>query len=556
MIKVTKLNRNLLLVLAVVLFLCVEFHISSETELSGGNYGRYLDSLWARQIVSSGRIGQNPFPTAPSLFSNANGYAFNLMPAATLALLNILAGFDVLQAQITPLYGVLFLLSVFLAASALYRGRPLMAILTVALSCFFVYTVNQDAREVNRIILFYGLLNLFLYSFIISRTRPSISVKALELFFAVSAIFAYSSSAVSAIVFVGLLSLADAYRTRRPLASGTGMIYGAACLSYYLLVTGFLVGGLAAFKQVLDTRGFSFETWLFTAPGVWPAQLVYVPSYSAVDWFFLLYPFAVLGVLLAVSTYLRIRRWRRERYIEVYDEVLVSFIGFMAFVVIFNSLALFPSAGLDYISIFGLLAPILCVYPFSVFFKRAADDDTINSTVGGERERSDSQQVGRRLDVRSPFLGKETIAVCVVALALVTGTIGIFHYSDLGPRVGEQVGSAEISAAKWLLGKDVVVSSDLHFVSTYVTLGGTSARHFLPMDANLSAIRAIYYDANTSFLAAKGVTVFVVTRSMESSYITHFVGTRTLPNRELSAEYGAQWNAIYDNGLQTIFSAP
>jgi hypothetical protein len=204
----------------------------------------------------------------------------------------------------------------------------------------------------------------------------------------------------------------------------------------------------------------------------------------------------------------------------------------MMTVVTLNSLGLFYTAALDYISIFGWLSPFFAAFPLGIFWL---------------------------LREKYLFPIKQLISLSIVGILLI-GLIGVFNYYSLEHKIAENVLPSEIAASHWLEGKDLVIASDLHFVSTYVTVAGVDARHFLLMDNDISAIRKIYYDVDLKYIKIKstecfveGLNSFVVTKKMENAFISHFIGTRTIPNPRLENILSAKAEKLYDSSYVSIF---
>lgn len=527
-----------------ILFLALEIWISSGSELSPGNYGRYLDAIWAEDILLSGHLRNTPFPTDPSLFSNANSYRFNLVPAETIAIVNQLTGFPVTEIQMMPLFGIVFFFSAVLVARAIYRGSTQGAILAVLLTFFLAYTNNGIAAEVSRIVLSYSLFFLFLYSFFRSKDSCRLRYAIMQVLFLLFFILAYSSYSVSLVPMVFVMCVSEVARTKRMKQLYLFGAYSVGVLLYYLIMTDFMAGGIGKFGQVLS-EGFRFS-FLLRTPGIWPTERAYVPIYSWFDWFFLLFPVLVIGILLSLATFRYSIPNVRKRRITNHDELLGSFVVFLLFVVVFNGFFVFATAGLDFIVVFFWLAPVLSVLPLLNRFGESCSRKVLpgaTSTVSGLRS------VNRYS--RNAFRGGNLAAAIIVCIILVIGVIGQFNYSALDQREGERVSVAEVQAASWLGGLHLTIVSDLHFTSTYVTIGSINAAHFLPMGVDM--IDELYYDVNVSFMISHGIDAFVVTESMRTHYLTHFIGTRTVPNADLCLMLSAQSNLIFSNGEVDIF---
>src|SRR2546430_12084786 len=151
----------LAILLLMFIFLAAEVAVSKRSLLSTGKYDRYLDPLWAKQIILSGGITHNPFPKGPLLFSNANSYGFNLLPAMSLVVGNFLTGIDVLTLHNSPLFALFFFTSLLLAAHALYGERRTAFLLSLFLGCLFFYVNNAILHKMNRIALSYSWSFLF-----------------------------------------------------------------------------------------------------------------------------------------------------------------------------------------------------------------------------------------------------------------------------------------------------------------------------------------------------------------------------------------------------------
>jgi hypothetical protein len=541
----TKLYAGTFILILATLFIVLQLYFLSGSQLPGGNYDRYLDKIWADQITTTGYITANPFPNYPSLLSNANAYGFNIIPALITAILGDVSGLGSTEVRLIPITGFIFMASVVLLAHALYRGRYVDTILALLLSTFFIYMNLGMAGNLNRIGLSYSIFFFFLYSFIKMSKSESVAFLFMGNLFLLFYIFIYSSNAISIIPFILVLSIFKNPNRMRRKKMLLLTIYVLISFLYYLIIVVFLQGGINQVFGIIESRGFSFK-WPFSSPGIWPGGSVYSPHYSWIDWFFLVYPFLILGVFLLFSIASRIRIWKRINSFTIYDQILIAFIVFYAVSILFNSLAGFATAGFDYIALFGWFVPILAVYGLDILFvwQPINEDHEFNSQLDSRIEKR--KIVLRVRSLRDTRLVNKVASIFIVIFLIGLGVIGIFHYGELEPRAGEQVSSNEIQSSIWLEGKGVKVTSDLHFLSTYVAIAGSNASHFIPWDADM--IQQEYYKVNFTFMREYGIDTFILTAGMEKYYIANFVGTRTLPNPDLDRLLSANSSCNYDNG--------
>lgn len=537
--KQTNINFYLLIAALGIFFILLEVWISSGTMLSPDNYGRYLEPLWANDILISGHLRENPFPNEVSLYSNANSYIFNFIPAITIVVINLATGIGINKIQMTPIYGVLFFFSIILVSNALYNRKLTAIIFAILLFCFLTYSNNLIARDMNRIILSYSVFYFFLYSFISSKNRSDIRFRLMQIFFIIFFIFTYSSNSISVILLILILAMFEVFTTKKIEKINIGILYLTICLLYYLILTDFLTSGIVGFKRIFEAKGFTFQYSLFTKPGMWPTEMQYFPIYSWLDWFFLIYPFIINGILLLLAFLARLKEIFRKRIITLYDELLFSILIFILSIIIFNALAVFPTAGLDYIALFSWFSPLLSVYSL----------DKVYSLGGGLFFNSIIPRKSHKSFKNRKSMTKLKIISIILIISL--GLAGILNYNTLDQRDAEKVSQKEVAASCWLGKMDLIVTSDLHFISTYVTINGVNAHHFLPMDKDF--INQLYYNVNTSNLKSKEIDAFVVTKAMKSSYITHFLGSRTIPNPNLDVELSTDTYKIYDNCEITVF---
>lgn len=484
-------------------------------------------------MIQNAHFTSAPFPRVSGLFSNANGYVFNIITPLSLALMSLILGVNVTTIQIMPIYAALFFASVILVSNALYH-RKFAIIVTLLFSCFFLYLLNDLAAEVNRIIFSYSMFFFFLYTFINAETRKSNSYRILQLFFLSIFVFTYSTDAVSLTLFIIVLFALEAYRTRAVSKLTPAILYCLIVIVLYLFLTDFLKGALtsivADFSQPIHMN-FSF----FFSPGVWPGQLVYTPTYGTIDWFFLAYPFVVLATILLLTTSNRLRvLWKAPRTLSMYDEILISFIVFVVGITLSNAVFQIASAGVDYTSLFAWFSPIFVFPIIDGLFKRSHK----HLSLGRSLVATDQTKISLK------FLA--------ILLIISIGLLGIFNYYRLGVRQGEIVTQQEVVAAAWIgntQARGLVVTSDLHFLSTYVTINGVNATHFLPVEANITLLEGLYYNVSKSTLAENGIQLYVVSNNMQNLYITEFVGTRTIPSPNLESILSSlEGDKIYDDG--------
>jgi len=249
-----------------------------------------------------------------------------------------------------------------------------------------------------------------------------------------------------------------------------------------------------------------------------------------------------------VSLFRRRNAVRRLNPSTPYESLLMASMFYVIAVLIANASALLPSAGLDFVAIFGWLAPLLCADPL----ERFAGYKDATSSLSPEKKNAGplvaAEPLGRQ-PIRVPT--KQAI-LCVVIASLVLGTASVVNYYRLEPRTGEIVGAQEVAAAEWLGRSHFVVVSDLHFLSTYIAIDGGKALHFLPLDRG--SIESTFYSVNLTFVQSHGANAFVVTGIMESGYISNFDGTRTIANPRLTDEIGSRWSRVYDNGADQIYA--
>jgi len=538
----------LAILLLLLVFLTTEVVISKRSLLSTGKYDRYLDPLWAQEIIKNGAITNNPFPTGPSLFSNANSYGFNLLPAMSLVVNNLLSGIGVLSLHSSPLFALFYFVSLFLAAHALYGERRATVLLSLFLGCLFFYVNNAILHEMNRIALAYSVFFVFVYAYLKTEARARMQFHLLAVFLLLLFVFTYSSDAVTALVLVFVFIGLEARRSRKHDRFNLVALYFTTCIAYYLIATDFLAAGFRSFKAALEFQGFSIDFSTLFRPSGWPARLQYIPQYSPLDWFLLAYPLAVLGFLFAGSIVKHWKAVRRLRPTTPFESLWIASMFYVVAVLVANASALLPSAGLDFVAIFGWLAPLLCAEPRN----RLINFGTLASSPSPLREVDTSLVDGHSASGRQKGGPARRVVLAAVTASLILGSASVVNYYGLQPRTGEVVGAQEVAAANWLGNSKFVVVSDLHFLSTYVAVADGKALHFLPLDRG--SIESTFYAVNLSFIESHGADAFVVTNIMESDYISHFDGTRTVANPSLGQAIGSQWNRIYDNGADQIYT--
>ncbi|GEM_PF-4747171 len=509
----------MLVIFLLMSFLAVQYLTSSQSVLSPGNYGRYLDTMWANELIENGFLRAAPFPDYPSLFSNANSYHFNLIPSIFIAVINLVTSIPITKIQMLPLYGIVFFFSTLLVGLALYQKNYLSAIFVILLACFFTYPNNQIIREINRIALSYIVFYYFLYIFLNETRLQDIRFRLLEVFFAIFFIFTYSSNAVSVSLLIMLLYSFRAYRNKNIMSFLLSLLYFIVCIYYYLIISDFLVSGILVLKQISFNDPFSFLFTMFSMPGIWPSELVYIPSYTIFDWFFLIYPFIVLSLLLVLTFIYKFKELLSNRYLGPYMEIYLAIGTFILLIILFNSFAKVYSAGFNYISLFSWLSPLLAAHFLSKYLNK------------------DSYFMLRLLSL---------------AIIFGLGIYGIFNYSLLDPREGEIVSEKEVKAGEWLRWDGLIVSSDFHFLSTYVTINTKKAHHYLPKSDD----KFFFYYPDKGALKINHINLFVVTNIMKEKYITHFDGTRTTPSPSLTAALSSSLSKVYINGANDIFYIP
>lgn len=536
----------LAIILLMLIFLTAEVVISKRSEISTGNYDKYLDPLWAKQILQSGRVTNDPFPSAPSLFSNANSYGFNLLPALEIAVDSQVTDVGLLPLHNSPVFALLFFAGLLLAARSLYGPRKVSILPVLFLGCLFFYTNNAIAHEMNRIVLAYSLFYLFLYAYFRADATQRFGFHALAVIFLLVFIFAYSSDAVTALVPVFVFVGFEARRSKERNRVNIAILYGTTCVAYYLVVTNFLAAGISGFKTALEEQGFNIDFSTLFRPSGWPSSLQYLPRYSIIDWALLVYPLLVMGFLFAIALFQHRRAIGSLRPDTPYVSLLIAGSVYLLAVLVANASALLPSAGLDITALFGWIAPLVCGDPLDRFLNRNPQPGLIES-----QNRTDEPAEPR---VQVPRYQANTIRArkaAIVVVAFMIGTVSLANYYTLSPRNGEIVTGQDVAASSWLGTADLVVVSDLHFLSTYVAIEGKQALHYLPLDR--PSIEEVFYRVNLSFVREHGATAFVVTDSMMSDYISHFDGTRTVPNPNLGNAVSAEWNLVYDNGADQVF---
>ena len=515
--------------------------------MSQGNYGRYLEAIWANDIIQYEHIRNEPFPTYPSLFSNANGYRFNLLPAITLSTASLITDAAITSLQIMPLYGFAFFFSVVLVAHAIYRSRQQEILMAVVLSFFFLYPNNGIASEVNRIVLSYSIFFLFIYCLVRNNKGGDLRFDALGMMFLLFFIMCYSSNAISAVPFVLAFFLLRYSRTGEKTGLLLLVLYMIITTFYYLVITDFLAGTLLGFSDTLRDEGLQFH-FLFTRPGIWPIESAYTPDYSLMDWFLLALPFAIIAILALLSFSVVKRGQYATRVTDDYLTLVYSFAVFIIFSIVFNGFMAFPTAGLDYIVLFSWAAPVLSAPGLTVLLSSHKKERTPSSRPRYLiRVRTDRSHFRARNGIAGHYrrlvpLLRPMILVVIVGF----GIMAIVSNEYLPQRAGERVTTSETVSSYWFGEMNLNITSDLHYTSVYVTLMGESGSHVLPMDEE--SIESYYYKIDLTLLKSSGVEAYILTRTMETQYISHFVGGRTIPNPELALALSGQCIGVYDNG--------
>lgn len=541
-----KLNYYLSILLFIILFILLEVLISLGTQLSPGTYGRYLDTLWASQITQTGHITDYPFPITPGLYSNANAYHFNLIPSVIISTFNLITNIDIIKIQMLPIYGFAYIISIILSAYALYKKNIVALIFAILLSCFFLYPINGLSREINRIILSYFIFFFFLYSFIQFEKKKDYRFGILQAFFLIYFIFTYSSIAVSSIFLIALIVLLEALRSKDKIKINLGILYLSVCLFYYLLITDFLTSGIIAIKTITATRGIDLDFSSIFSMGGWPTPNKYTPQYTIIDRFFLIYPFIMLGIFMLITFLSRLKRYKTTKTLKIYDVIFFSSVIFIPLILLFNTFAILPTSGLDYIALFGWLAPILAVYSLKqIYCGEIQFSEIIKKLV-----------IKLRLTKISLHLPKFNISlhkfkVIIIAMIILLGIISIYNYNSLEIRKTEAVSVQEVATASWLGLQNQKITSDFNFLSTYVTINFKNANHYIPL--NEKSVNSTYYQFNKSSLQIKDVKIFVITDDMRNHYIFNFEGTRTLPNHQLDIILSNSNEKIYDNGKDIAY---
>jgi hypothetical protein len=361
----------------------------------------------------------------------------------------------------------------------------------------------------------------------------------LEIVFIALFIVSYSSNAISLLPFVFTTCMIEYYVRRNRRAWATFSVYAVSSLLYYLVTTTFLSGSILGLMQTLENEGFSLH-FLFGQPGVWPVDQAYVPPYTTGNWLLLVYPMVLLGMLVLSWT---IRNFRTIFLVDAgtpYNKFMISFYVFFLFAVIFNAIAVFHTAGLDYIVLFSWLTPVLAVLPLARLI------DFLSSQ--GSRE-----PIMQKLSISSSAYSRAVSRTrirylpWIVLLAIFSlGMSSIVNNQTLPQRDAELVPLSEVTAARWLDGKNLVVTSDLHFASTYVTVGGVRANHMIPLSTD--GVSEFYYEVDLAYISSEGVNAYVVTRAMTDAYITHFIGGRTVPSPTLNLQLSMVSDRVFDNG--------
>jgi hypothetical protein len=494
--------------------------ISNNTLLSAGNYGRYLDIIWSKDIISSGHIRENPFPTYPSLFSNANSYKFNLLPAVIIVELSSVLGVGIYDVQMTPILGIIFFFSVLIIGYELYDKNHLALIVIIILEFFLLYINIQISREINRIVLAYIFFNIFLYVFLKLQNKNNIQYIIIAIFILIVSIFSYSSLAISFIFLLFLLYIFKYFSSGDLKHLNILLIYFIISISYYLIETDFLKGGIINLENSISNSNYFINILQFMNPGVWPSKFAYIPPYSLSESFLLIIPYIILGVIFLFTVFIRLKNIIKSSIITKFDIFLFSTLFFIIGIALFNSLAIIPTSGLDYISLFTWLAPLSCVFLFIILKTRI----------------------------------KPLKFYTIIIILLIVGILSINNYYTLDQQKAENVTYEETNSASWLANNsDGKIVSDLHYVSTYVTLFDYDAPHFLPMTNDIETIEKTYYDIDINYLQNESVEYYVVSKNMKNNSISTFAGPRIIPNPNSTLILTESCDRIYNNPTFEIY---
>ena len=538
-------NYRLFILLLLIIFLLIRVQGLETTKIAGGDYDRYLDTLWAYEIKKDNYVPKHPFPNSPpSLYSNANGYRFNLIPALIRLFLHLVSDIKIEDTRSLPVLEIFFFLIIYLLARTLYQKRMESVILCLFLYFFFMYIVCTYINGINRIGLFYSYLFLFIYVFLKTTNRSITKLSSVGLIFLLYLIPLYSTSAITISIFLLILYLFHFLEHRRFSQFFVVTIYISACILYYFLIYEFMGHTIIAINNRLENTGLNINLFKFIHLGAWEGKFVYTPHYTIAERFFLVYPYLILGFLLLFALRTSIVTVKRTKKLNSYIILLFSFLlyGLMAFIV--NAIIVFPTSGLDVIDIFSFFSPLFAAGMLDgIFLKDRYKEQERTMKVSG---------LNRYRDV-SRISSSKILQLIFLFLILSLGIYSNFNYMTLETRKEEKVTSDEINACLWLYKyqlNDSTVTSDFHMISTYVTLNKFNASHFLPMKDDEMIIE-LYYRVNHTYLHEKKVNYYIVSYDMRHYYIKHFIGTRTVPNPDLDNKLSV-YNKVYDNN-QLIF---
>ena len=525
MIQLKQLNIILLIVLLLLLFVLIETLLHINTALPFDPYRRYLEPVWATSIIEKGHFSQNQFPDQ-SLFSNANAYSINIIPALTISTLHLITGISILQIENMPVYAVPFLLSLAIAAYIMYKKNKTAMIIAVLLGCFFLFPINYEADSPNRIILCYTFFNLMFYALLNKYIWNSLPGVIVGTFIILFFIITYSTFSVTAIPFVFGFCLLESIRLRKFSNMNIAIIFVIVCLTYYFLISNFLTPAIQGLRASLNNNNIEFVLPIFRSwANIWPVDIAYIsPSRSYFSLFFSMYAIVSIAILIMITVFFRIKQIAKNRQLTSFDNFWLAFCLIVLFAFLAAPLKI-ETAGLgiqNIISIFGSILSVYIVVEIFLWLKR------------------------------KQF--KIYILNCVIVVVIIAGIFGIFYnyYSDEQIKA-RQISNQEIQMSYWLGSSNLVVCSDFNFLSAYLAVNGPKALHFLPMGTTY--VNEIYYEADVPTMRSLGIQAFVITRQMKHDLLGQFIGaaTRSVPELEsiLSSKLNIQ--KIFASGENTIF---
>jgi len=523
MVKLKQLNFILLIVLLLLLFVLIAIFLHINTALPFDPYRRYLEPVWATSIIERGHFSQNQFPNQ-SLFSNANAYSINIIPALTISTLHLITGISILQIENMPIYAVPFLLSLAIAAYIMYKKNKIAVIIAILFGCFFLFPVNYEADSPNRIILCYTFFNLMFYALLNKNLWNSLPGVIAGTFIILFFIFTYSTFSITAIPFVFCFCLLESIRLRKFSNMNIAIIFVIVCLTYYFLISNFLTPALQDLRASINNIEFVlpiFRNWA----NIWPADITYIsPPQSYFSLFFSMYAIVSIAILIMITIFFRIKQIAKNRQLTSFDSFWLAFCLVVLFAVLVAPLKI-ETAGLgiqNLICIFGSIIAVYSVVEIFLWLKR------------------------------KQF--KTYIFNCLVVMTIISGIFGIFYNYYHNEQIQAlQVSNQEIQMIRWLGSSNLVVCSDFNFLSAYLAVNGPKSLQFLPMDTTY--VNEIYYEADVPTMRSLGIQAFVITQQMKQDLVGQVIGAPTRSVPELEAILSSKLNVqkIFASGENTIF---